>query len=266
MSDEPSAAASAADNRRDPTTRFSDRVADYDRGRPGYPDAVYDAIVELAGLSPEAPVADVGAGTGISSAPLVERGFRVFAVEPNDAMRQAAMERLGGHPNFTSLAGTAEHTGLATGSIDLVLSAQAFHWFDPVATHDEWHRILRPGGSVALVWNARRAAGTPMAADYEDLLLRFGTDYREVGHRGIDPERIAAFFRGPFETRRFDNAQLLDRAGLRARLVSSSYVPAPGQPGHDAMMAELDRLFHRHQRDERVRIDYDVNLYIGPLG
>ncbi|MEJ2217484.1 MAG: class I SAM-dependent methyltransferase [Gemmatimonadota bacterium] len=252
-------------SRRDPTTRFTDRAADYDRGRPGYPDAVFDAIAEIARLVPGAPVADVGAGTGISSAPLVERGYRVFAVEPNDAMRRAAMERLGKHPNYTSLAGTAEHTGLATASTDLVLAAQAFHWFDPAAAHDEWHRILRPGGSAALVWNARRATGTAMAADYEDLLLRFGTDYREVGHRGVDQERMAAFFRGPFETRRFDNAQLLDREGLRARLVSSSYVPAPGQPQHEDMMAELDRIFDRRQQDGGVRIDYDVNLYIGPL-
>jgi SAM-dependent methyltransferase len=256
----------AANGRRDPTTRFTDRVADYDRGRPGYPAAVYEAIVELAGLAPGASVADVGAGTGISSAPLVERGFRVFAVEPNDAMRRAAARRLGGRPNFTVLAGTAEHTGLATGSTDLVLSAQAFHWFDPGPTREEWRRILRPGGSAALVWNSRRATGTPMAEAYEALLLRYGTDYLEVKHRGADPRRFSNFFRGPFETLRFDNAQHLDRNGLRARLFSSSYTPAPGQPGHEPMMAELDRIFQQHAQDGRVSIDYDVELYIGPLG
>ncbi len=254
-----------ANGRPDPTTRFSDRVADYDRGRPGYPDAVYDAITGIAGLVPGAPVADVGAGTGISSAPLVERGFRVFAVEPNDAMRQAAVERLGARDNFTALAGTAEHTGLATASTDLVLSAQAFHWFDPAPTRDEWHHILRPGGSAALVWNSRRATGSPMAVDYEDLLLRFGTDYLQVKHRGADPRRFSNFFRGSFETLRFDNVQHLDRDGLHARLFSSSYTPAPGQPGHQAMMAELNRIFERHQQDGYVRIDYDVELYIGPL-
>lgn len=263
MGDAPRA---ATPGRPDPTTRFTNRVADYDRGRPGYPDAVYDAIVEIAGLVPGAPVADVGAGTGISSAPLVERGFRVFAVEPNDAMRRAAAERLGERPNFTSLAGTAEHTGLAAASADLVLSAQAFHWFDPGPTRDEWRRILRPGGSAALVWNSRRATGTPMAEAYEALLRRYGTDYLDVKHRGADRRRFSNFFRGPFETLRFDNVQHLDRDGLRARLLSSSYTPAPGEPHHDDMVAELDHLFERHQQDGRVRIDYDVELYVGRLG
>jgi SAM-dependent methyltransferase len=249
----------------DRSSRFAGRVADYERGRPGYPEALFDALVALAGLAPGAAVADLGAGTGLATEPLVRRGLRVFAVEPNAEMRAAAERRLGGSPGLAFVDGRAEATGLADASIDLALAAQAFHWFDAAATRRELRRVLRPGGRVALVWNARRAAGTPFVEAYEELLLRHGTDYREVGHRGPAPERLAAFFGGPFETLRFDNEQTLDRDGLRARLLSSSYVPAAGQPGHREMMRHLDELFDRHASDGAVRLLYDVDLFLGFL-
>ena len=245
--------------------RFAGRVADYERGRPGYPEALFDRLVALAGLAPGAAVADIGAGTGIASEPLLRRGLRVFAVEPSDEMRAAAERRLGGDAGFRATAGRAEATGLDDASVELVIAAQAFHWFEPQATRQEFRRILRPGGMVALVWNARRATGTPFAAGYEALLLRHGTDYGEVGHRGLAPERLRTFYRGDLATIRFDNSQALDRDGLRARLLSSSYVPAGGQPGHEAMLDDLDTLFERHAEDGVVELLYDVDLYFGML-
>jgi SAM-dependent methyltransferase len=245
--------------------RFSGRVGDYERGRPGYPPALYDAIVELAALPPGGVVADIGAGTGLSSEPLLERGFSVIAVEPGDEMRAAAERRLGSRAGFSTRPGSAEATGLADGSVDLVLAAQAFHWFDPTAARVELRRVLRRGGSAAVVWNARRATGTPFLEAYEALLLEFGTDYREVGHRGVGDERLRTFFGGPFEHRRFDNHQVLDLEGLRARLLSSSYVPAAGRPRHDAMLTALARIFAAHQEGGRVELEYDVDLSCGPL-
>lgn len=251
--------------RPDPTRRFSGRAADYVRGRPGYPEAVFDAVVELAGLGPGSVVADVGAGTGASSEPFLRRGFAVVAVEPNAAMRAAAVGLLGDRPGFRALDGTAEATGLPPASVALVFAAQAFHWFDAPRARAEFARVLAPAGAVALVWNARRAEGTPFLEDYERLLLDHGTDYREVGHRGVGPDRLAAFYGGPLTTRRFENFQELDRDGLRARLLSSSYVPAAGQPGHTEMLAALDGLFDRHSRTGRVRLEYDVDLFVGRL-
>lgn len=247
------------------TERFSDRAADYVRGRPGYPAALYDTLLAATGLGPGARIADLGSGTGLSSAPFLDRGFELFAVEPNAAMRRAAEAGLGAVAGFHSIAGSAETTGLAPASIDLAVAFQAFHWFDATRTRAELERILVPGGRVALVWNARRAAGTPFLEAYEALLLAFGTDYREVGHRGLPRERLAALFGGPFEHHRFDNHQDLDLDGLRARLLSSSYVPAAGQPGHAPMLAELERIFRAHAADGRVRVAYDVDLHVGPL-
>jgi SAM-dependent methyltransferase len=248
-----------------PCERFSDRVDDYVRGRPGYPDELYGALVATTGLAPGARVADLGSGTGLSSEPLVERGFEVYAVEPNEPMRRAAENRLGARPGFHSVAGSAEATGLAPASIDLAVAFQAFHWFDVARTRAELERILVPGGSVALVWNARRAGGTPFLEAYEALLLTFGTDYREVGHRGLPRERLAALFGGVFEHHRFDNHQDLDLPGLTARLLSSSYVPAADHPDRPPMLAALERIFHAHAADGHVRIAYDVDLFVGTL-
>ena len=134
-----------------PTLPFTERVADYASSRPGYPDALYDALWEKAGLGPGSEMADLGSGTGISAEPLLERGAVVFCVEPNDAMRQAAETALAGYPKFQSVAGTAERTGLAGHSVDFVMAAQAFHWFDQGAVRLECARILRPGGSAAII-------------------------------------------------------------------------------------------------------------------
>lgn len=248
----------------DPRTRFTDRVADYVRHRPDYPAAVLAALRE-AGLGEGAVVADVGSGTGIFSELLLRSGAEVHAVEPNEAMRGAAEAMLGDNPRFRSVAGSAEATGLAGASVDLVTAAQAFHWFDHAAARAEFRRILRPGGAVALIWNNRRERSTPFLAAYEELLQRFGTDYAAVSHRQIDPERLAGFFGARAEPTIFPHAQELDREGLRGRLLSSSYTPREGDPARAPMLRALDEIFDRHQQDGRVRIEYDTELYVGLL-
>src|SRR4051812_29902068 len=130
-----------------PTERFSDRARDYVRFRPSYPSEAIDEV--LRGLPAGIVCADVGAGTGISARLVADRGVKVIAVEPNAAMRGAATP----HELVEWRAGTAEATGLGTAAVDLVVCAQAFHWFDPARALEEFHRILRPGGRVALMWN-----------------------------------------------------------------------------------------------------------------
>lgn len=250
----------------DPTGRFTDRVADYVRYRPGYPDELLRCLCDDVGLSAETTVADVGSGTGISSAFLLRSGCTVIGVEPNDAMRHAAEQQLAGEPRFRSVIGSAEATRLPDGSVDLVVAGQAFHWFDRRAARAEFARILRPDGSVTLFWNAGRAEGTPFLEGYERLLRRWGTDYAEVNHCGVGGEALAAFFAGPAVRRVFANAQTLDFDGLRGRLLSSSYTPAEGHPDRAPMLRELRALFDEHQREGWVSIDYDTKLYAGSVG
>ncbi len=245
--------------------RFTDRVADYVAYRPQYPADVLEVLRDELGLSASSIVADIGSGTGILSELLLRAGSTVFAVEPNEAMREAAENLLRDEPNFRSVDGTAERTTLPDASVDLVTAGQAFHWFDADAARVEFARILKPGGGVALVWNMRRIHATPFLRDYEKFLREFGTDYTQVNCEQLPEARIAQFFVHGYQQRLFDNAQDFDFAGLRGRLLSSSYVPRAGHPNYELMLAELRRRFDVHQQDGRVRLEYDTRLYFGHL-
>ena len=238
---------------------------DYVRARPGYPKAIVEDLAAAGLLFPGAVVADVGAGTGISTELFLAAGYEVVGIEPNQPMREAAEAALARFPRYRSQAGSAEQTGLPDASVDLVVAAQAFHWFDPAPTRAEFRRILRPPGWVALIWNARRATGTAFLEAYEALLLEFGTDYAQVGHRGVGGERLTAFFGGPFTTRRYDNRQALDLAGLRSRLLSSSYIPAAGEPAHAAMLDRLAEIFAAYAVEGLVEFIYDTEVHTGRL-
>ena len=249
----------------DTTLRFSDRVGDYERHRPRYPPGVIAVLRERAGLEERGVVADIGSGTGIATELFLDAGNEVFAVEPNDAMRVAAERRLGARAGFHSVAGSAERTGLASASVDLVVAAQAFHWFDPGAARTELGRILRPPGWVALLWNIRHEDATPFMRGYESLVRRHGTDYRQVRHAWRDERALEAFFLDGYDRSALPNEQVLDYGGLRGRLISSSYVPAPGSPRHPPMLADLRALFDDHQEGGAVRITYDCEILTGLL-
>ena len=250
----------------DPTQRFSGRVDNYVRYRPSYPRAVLDLLKTECGLTGTSVVADVGSGTGILSELFLENGNRVFGVEPNSEMRAAGERFLGDHPHFTSVAGTAEATTLDDASVDFVTAGQAFHWFDVQRTRAEFGRILRPGGWVVIIWNARRRDATPFLVAYERLLRKHGTDYERVEHGRSAAVMVDEFF-GPddYETETFDNRQTFDLDGLKGRLSSSSYVPGPGEPGTEAMLREAEELFREHQTDGRITIEYDTKVYYGRL-
>ncbi len=250
---------------RAPTERFSDRVDDYVRYRPGYP---ADLFAWLQTCLPDAATgADVGSGTGIFTAPLLNRVPLVWAIEPNAAMRAAAEAWLGDRAGFQSVAGTAERTGLPDGCVDLVACAQAFHWFDRAAARREFGRILRPGGAVLLVWNDRDAGAggaDPFAAGYEALLTAVAPEYPLVAHRNLTDDGVAAFFSPVVpEKADFPNAQHLDLPGLIGRVLSSSYAPKPGTPGHPELLAGLERLFRDHARAGAVTLRYRTRAFLG---
>jgi SAM-dependent methyltransferase len=250
----------------DPTGRFSTRVADYVKYRPGYPPAVLRLLEDECGLRPDSVVADVGSGTGLLSELFLRNGSRVYGVEPNRGMREAGEQLLASYTNFVSVDGRAEATTLDDGSVDFVTAGQAFHWFEPPRARVEFKRVLRPGGRVVLVWNDRRTSGTPFLEEYERLLLEYGTDYREVSAKYAEESMLAALY-GPSEIRAktFDNEQVFDLEGLRGRLASASYTPQPGHPNFEPLMRELEALFRRHERDGRVVYAYDTKVFYGRL-
>jgi len=250
----------------DPTKRFSDRVEDYVRYRPLYPQDAIRLLEESCGLGGGSVVADVGSGTGILAEMFLRLGYRVFGVEPNREMRAAGERRLGRHPRFVSVDGRAEATTLPDASADLVTAGQAFHWFDRPRTRAEFARILRPGGWVALLWNKRRKTGTLLAEAYERLLLDYAVDYRTVDHENVTDDVVAEFFRpSRVELRSFENHRTLDYETLEGYARSASYVPARGQPGFEPMFAGLRALFDRLAIAGTVILEYDTLAYFGRL-
>ena len=150
----------------DTVERFSNRVANYVKYRPGYPRAIIGYLEQTCGFTHESVVADIGCGTGLSSQLFLENCKRVIGVEPNAAMRAAAIEFLADFPDFSIIDGTSEATTLPDHSVDIVVAAQAFHWFDPERTRAEFRRILKPGGHVVLIWNERQLR--TLLEDYVD--------------------------------------------------------------------------------------------------
>ncbi|HET7451688.1 MAG TPA: class I SAM-dependent methyltransferase [Thermoanaerobaculia bacterium] len=250
----------------DPRGRFSGRVDAYVRSRPGYPPGLIPLLEREAGLDRSQTVADVGSGTGILTRLFLEFGNEVYAVEPNAKMRAAAEAAFEGVPFFRSVDGSAEDTTLPSESVDLVAAGQAFHWFAGEAARAEFARILRPPRTVALIWNDRRTEGSAFSRGYEALLRRHGTDYGAVDHKNLGPDVFEAFFRpGPWNRFAIPNRQTFDAEGLRARLLSSSYTPPPGDPRHPPMLDALGRLFAETSENGLVTMEYDTTVYVGTV-
>jgi SAM-dependent methyltransferase len=244
------------------TQRFSTRVDNYVKYRPGYPKEILSFLSAATGFSPDWIVADIGSGTGISTALFLDNNNKVYAVEPNGPMRSKAEELLGGNPRFISIDGTAEATTLPPYSIDLVIAGQAFHWFDPIPTKKEFHRILRFKGTIALMWNERQTASDFEKA-YEALLQEYGTDYLQVRHSNITPEDIDSFFSpASYQLMIAGNRQAFDWTRLQGRLLSSSYIPAEKNAVYEKMMTQLKNIFDTHSQDGLVHFDYQTKLYI----
>jgi SAM-dependent methyltransferase len=243
--------------------RFSSRVDTYVRFRPSYPKQIIETLEQHCGFTRDSIVADIASGTGIFTKLLLDHGNRVFGVEPNAEMRRAGEEFLSAYPNFTSVTGTAEAAMLPSSSVNFVTAAQAGHWFDRKKSRQEFVRILKRGGWAVLVWNERKTDSTPFLRDYEDLLLRYGTDYNEVRH---EHTVVGEFFDPlPFEERTFDLQQVFDYAGVEGRLLSSSYAPGPGHPDHAAMLHDLREIVDRHQQGGKVSIEYATRMFYGQL-
>jgi SAM-dependent methyltransferase len=247
------------------TVRFSDRVENYVRYRPGYPPQVLDLLRAKCGLEPSHIIADIASGTGIFTKMLLENGNRVFAVEPNAEMREAGSNLLSGFDKLTSVAGTAEATTLADDAVDFVTAAQAAHWFDRQRARREFSRILKPGGWCVLIWNERRTATTSFLRDYEELLLTYGTDYNEVRHERTTAVIHEFFAPAPYEESVFDLRQQFDYEGAAGRLLSSSYAPLEDHANHIPMMRELRRIVDAHAQGGFVEFEYNTRVYYGKL-
>jgi SAM-dependent methyltransferase len=242
-----------------PLQRFSDLAQDYAHYRPSYPAAAIAILLEGLGNPWDAIAADVGAGTGISSQLLAEQGVRVWAVEPNAAMRHAAAS----HPRITYIEGTAEQTPLADASVNLVTCFQAFHWFQPRPSLNEFNRILRPQGRLALIWNVRDCDNDFTHA-YTQLIRRVSNNHPGVESMHRDPTP-ALIEQGSFvhiHPHSFPYQQSLSLEGLIGRASSTSYLPREGV-AYQTLVESLNRL-HAQWADTQgtVSLMYKTQVYL----
>lgn len=249
----------------DSTKRFSNRVENYVKYRPTYPGAVIDLLASECGLTPPSIIADIGSGTGILSELFLKRGNRVFGVEPNREMRAASDKLLADYAKFSSIDACAESTTLVNASVDFITVGQAFHWFDRDRARAEFERILKPDGWVVLIWNGFRVEVSPLNNAYQELVLRYGTDYKEVRREIIGCDVESFYAPEVCQCARFEFRQPFDFKGLKGRLLSSSYAPEPDHPNYEPMLRELQEIFDANQKDGKVDFHYETELYYGQL-
>lgn len=244
----------------DPKERFSSRVENYIKYRPSYPLEIIDYLKEQKILAKDTIIADVGSGTGILTKLFLDNGNLVYGIEPNKDMRAAAERILEIYPNFSSFEGSAESTGLDNDSVDLIIAGQAFHWFDVDKSREEFKRILKPEGYVVLIWNDRIKGGNDFNSAYENFIIKYGTDYKEVRKNEGNVNR---FFR--YQKIFFDNFQQFDLNSFKGRILSASYIPLQDNPIFPKMLLELEEMFNKHQQNGIVKLEYDTKVFYGQL-
>jgi ubiquinone/menaquinone biosynthesis C-methylase UbiE len=237
----------------DAAARGFSRAADaYDRARPDYPADALAWLAERLGLRPGRTVVDLAAGTGKLTRPVATTGAEVVAVEPVAEMRARI-----GPAAARSLEGTAEAMPLPDASADAVTVGQAFHWFDGPRALAEIHRVLRPGGALALVWN-RRPLEHPLHAAVEGIIAPYRDDAPE--HRSgvwrAAFETTALF--GPLEERTFAHSRAHDADALADRVGSTSFVAALDDGPHAEIMAAVRAL----AADGPVDVPYVCEVFV----
>jgi len=250
---------------RDSIQRFSDRAENYDKFRPDYPQALLEFLRETVPINPDSVIADIAAGTGIFTEQIADWGTRIYVVEPNPYMRSMAHRRLGECDRCVFLDGTAESTGLPDNSVDLFVSAQAFHWFDLARTRVELERAGRNAPYVAIIWNLRNTRSA-FEAGYESFVRTYATDYLRVSQRKMDTAEVRSFFApSRSQYRVFGHIDSLTYPQLLGRTLSYSFLPDETSPLLPEMKAELEVLFRKHQRQGKVRLSYKTRLFVGRI-
>lgn len=247
-----------------PPERFTGRVESYRRFRPRYPAVIADLLRRECGLSSDAAVVDMAAGTGLLTEVFLAAGFAVTAIEPNAEMRRVCSRLERNYPKLSCIGGTAEETLLPDRSTDLITIAQAMHWFDLERTRAEFARILKPNGWCAVIYNNRHLGGDAFHDAYERFLLEFGVDYESVKNQHVGRKRLARFFApAKMNCAVFPNSQALTDEGFEGRILSSSYIPRPGDARFHQMRSELRNLFEKHQSGGVVTVEYDCVVCYG---
>ena len=248
-------------------SKFDGKGQMYARFRPAYAIAFMDYLYAEVGIDAGSVIADVGSGTGIFTRQLLERGNKVYAVEPNHDMRVVAETDLSGFGGFVSIEGSAESTMLADGSVDCITVAQAFHWFDRNRFKTECRRILKPGGRVILVWNSRDDA-SELVSENEAVNRKYCPDFKGFsgGMRFTEGnEDFHAFFKGAFEAEIFRNDLVFDEPEFVGRNLSGSYALKETDNDYDAYVAAIKGLFYKYADNGLLIMPNITRSFVGTV-
>lgn len=247
----------------DYTNRFSGKGEIYAKARPKYAAGLFDYLKKSMGIPAGSVFADIGAGTGIFAEQLLDCGYRVFAVEPNADMRRKAEEKLSQNPNFISVIGSDGNMNLPDKSVDYITAAQAFHWFDAEAFRRESKRVLKPGGKVILVYNARDVKAGCIKA-LANLHCRYNPEFHGFSN-GMSHEKCVNFFPGTCDVFRTDNTQIYDRKSYVNSVLSSSYALKEDDARYAEYLKDINEIFDTLSADGLIAIPTETVAYIGTV-
>jgi SAM-dependent methyltransferase len=247
-----------------PTDKFSGKADVYSKSRPSYPTEYIDYLLSVNPLNETSMVADIGSGTGILTRQLLKRGIHVVAVEPNDDMRIKAEQDLQQFAHFTSIKGSAEDTTLPDNCVDLVIAAQAFHWFDQEKFKLECNRILKQEAKVALVWNSRDFK-SPLIKENAEIFKKYCPNF--YGFSGGIEEREEVFNRfflnGEFEYKEFPNDLVMDFEGFLGRNLSASYSLKESDKEYESFVEDITNLFEKYSQNGKISMPNYTRSYLG---
>ncbi len=247
----------------DNTKRFSGKSEIYAKARPKYSNKLYEHLINDYNLSQKSIVADIGLGTGIFSEEILKIGATVYGVEPNEDMRKKAEQNLKRFENFISINGTADDTKLKENSLDFIVAAQAFHWFDAEKFKSECKRILKENGKVIIAYNSRDNTAACTKALYE-LRKNFCSDFHGFSG-GISDEKCIEFFKNGCDIFKVDNSQFYDRESYINRVLSSSYSLKETDEKYSEYLEEINKIFDRFSCDGKIKVPTYTVAYIGEV-
>jgi len=247
--------------------KFADKAENYDKYRLNYSNEILKCFYDY-NFDKNSIIVDIGSGTGKLAKIFLENGNIVYAVEPNDNMRNMAISSLNGFQNFISINGSSEKTTLQENTIDFIVVGQAFHWFDPPKALEEFKSLLKNNGVLALIWYNRKTNSIFMN-EYEEFLIKYFPKYNEKNHRdirgNISDEKIKKYFVKDYRKIILENKRELNFNELFGGFLSASYSPKEETKEYYESKNILEILFNKYNINNKVDFEYETIIYIGRI-